>query len=231
MFSIIAPMDTNRLEQFAVTKRLYDAMPQVKEFIIPTRSLEEVREFLTAHDLMRDIHLIPYSVEQGFNPSRAFNIGVRAAKYDRIIITSPEVMPTTGVLAQLEVLPGENIVCQVADEDEEHNINTILVSKSYRGDTPGFYFLAVFNKSDIEAINGWDEEFMKGYAYEDDDFGARWVRAGLPFSIHEEIQGVHQYHPRSETIPGGANTNQSHYTDNNNNHVVRCANGLEKINI
>lgn len=231
MFSIIAPMDTNRLQQFMVTKRVYDLMPEKKEFIIPTRSAMDVALFLENNNLMKDVRLIAYQVEQGFNPSKAFNIGVRAAKYDRIIITSPEVCPQTNVLAQLEELPGQNVICQVADENEAKQIDAVLVSTSFRADTPAYYFLGCFNKSDIEKINGWDEDFMKGYAYEDNDFGARWVRAGLPFVIRDDIRAVHQYHPRSETIPGGSMTNYNHYNDNTANNVIRCANGLEKIDI
>lgn len=228
MFSIIAPMDTNRLEQFAETKKAYDAMPQKKEFIIPTRSKPDVAQYLKDHDLMKDVTLITYKHETGFNPSMALNLGVRKAKYDNLIITSPEVKPTTNVLEQLSELLDKNVVCQVQDQDENGNL-TVLVSKTYRGDTPAMYFLAMFKRADIEAINGWDEEFMKGYAYEDNDFGDRWVRAGLPFEVHEEIQAVHQYHPRSETIPGGMATNQLHYYANTDNGVVRCVNGLEQL--
>lgn len=231
MYSIVAPMDTNRLQQFMVTKRVYDLMPIKKEFIIPTRSATEVRKFLKANGLMKNVRLFSYQVEQGFNPSKAFNIGVRAAKYDRIIITSPEVVPTTNVLAQLEELPGQNVICQVADENETKQIDAVLVCTGYRDSTPAYYFLGCFNKADIENINGWDEEFMKGYAYEDDDFGARWVRAGLPFVVRDDIRATHQYHPRSETIPGGSMTNYDHYNDNTANNVIRCANGLEKIDI
>jgi GT2 family glycosyltransferase len=91
------------------------------------------------------------------------------------------------------------------------------------------YFLAMFNKSDIEKINCWDEEFMKGYAYEDNDFGARWVRAGIPFEIVEEIKGFHQYHPRSETIHGGMVINQQHFYDNTDNNITYCKNGINTI--
>jgi len=82
---------------------------------------------------------------------------------------------------------------------------------------------------DIETINGWDEEFMKGYAYEDNDFGDRWVRAGLPFEVHDEIKAVHQYHPRSETIKGGTATNMQLYHDNTDKGVTKCLNGLRKL--
>lgn len=225
MFTIIMPMDSDRLEQFAVTKRVYDAMPQEKEFIIPTRSLAEVDRFLQTNGLTRNVRLIPYTVKQGFNCSKALNIGVRNAKYDNIIITSPEVKPTTDVLAQLSECLDKNVVCMVMDEDVDGNL-TVLVDKAYRGNNPAMYFLAMFQKSDIEKINGWDEEFMKGYAYEDNDFGERWVRAGLPFEVREDITATHQYHPRSETIRGGTVANQQHFHDNTDNGVTYCKNGL-----
>lgn len=225
MFSIVMPMDTNRLEQFTHTKHAYDAMPQIKEFIIPTRSFTEVRKYLNEHDLMRDVRLVSYYVEKGFNPSRAFNIGVVNAKYDNIIITSPEVKPTTDVLAQLAELKDKNVVCQVMDQDIDGNLS-VLVGNGFRDQTPAMYFLAMFQKKDIEAINGWDEAFMAGYAYDDNDFGDRWVRAGLPFEVHDEIQATHQYHPRSETVPGGMAINLQLYHDNTDAGVIRCKKGL-----
>lgn len=228
MFSIISPMDDDRLEQFANTKRAYDEMPQAKEFIIPTRKEFQVARYLDEHDLMKGVRLIPYTVERGFNVSKALNIGVRNAKYQNIIITSPEVKPTTDVLSQFEESLGKNIICEVSDQDENGNLS-ILVSKIYRSDSPAMYFLAMFQKKDIEAINGWDEEFMKGYAYEDNDFGERWVRAGLPFEVREDIKAVHQYHPRGETIKGGSVINQQHYYDNTDAGVIRCNNGLIKL--
>lgn len=226
-FSIITPLDPIRLKQFVETKRAYDAMPQTKEFIIPTRNILTVKKYLKTYKLEKDVILRPYELERGFNVSKALNIGVRSAMYDNIIITSPEVKPTTDVLSQLEKLQGKNVICQVTDQAVDGNL-TVLVSQGYRDKTPAMYFLAMFQKKDIEAINGWDEEFTKGYAYEDDDFGARWVRAGLPFEVHDEIQAMHQYHPRNETIPGGLSVNQLHYYENTDNGVIRCDNGMVK---
>jgi hypothetical protein len=225
MFSIVMPMDTNRLEQFKETKRAYDEMPQKKEFIIPTRSEFQIARFLDEHKLMKDVRIISYGVEAGFNCSKALNIGVREAKYDSIVITSPEVKPLTDVLHQFSESLDKNIICEVSDQDIDGNL-TILVGNGYRDDTPAMYFLAKFNKADVEKINGWDEEFMKGYAYEDNDFGARWNRAGLPFELHMEIKAVHQYHPRGETIPDGLTINERQFQKNNADGVVYCKNGL-----
>jgi len=156
------------------------------------------------------------------------NIGVRNAKYEQIIITSPEVKPSSDVLEQLSHLIGQNVVCQVFDQDIEGNLSS-LVHKGFRSENPAMYFLAMYNKKDIEAINGWDEDFMKGYAFEDNDFGYRWNRAELPFRVEDDIQAVHQYHPRSETIPEGHNTNNHKLEDNNKNRVIKCKNGLKVL--
>lgn len=230
MFSFVFPMDSNRLEQFAVTKRLYDEMPQEKEFIIFTREEFQVGRYLDDNQLMKDVRLIPYKVEVGFNPSRAFNLGVRESRYNNIIITSPEVKPSTDVLEQLSELLDKNVVCEVWDEAEDGNLN-LLVSSGFRSESPAMYFLTMFRKEDIYKINGWDEDFMKGYAYEDNDFGDRWKRAGLPWEMHDEIKGLHQYHPRSETIRGGMAINMQHYHDNNDASVTYCKNGLNNDTI
>lgn len=221
-------MDPDRLEQFANTKRAYDTMPQKKEFIIPTRSEAELRRYFAKYNLGKDVKIVSYTVEVGFNCSKALNIGVRNAKYPSIIITSPEVKPITPVLEQLEKVLGTNVVCQVWDEDEHNNIIMSLVNTNFRGESPCMYFLAMFNKKDIEKINGWDEDFMKGYAYEDDDFGARWVRAKIPFVVRDDIQGCHRYHPRKETIPDGNAINLQKLIENNTTGIIRCSNGLNK---
>lgn len=228
MFSIIMPIDGNRLEQFRETKKVYDSMPQVKEFVMPTRSYDKVHAYFKKHKMLKDVRLIPYEHTVGFNPSKPNNIGVREARYEQVIMSSPEVKPLTNVLEQLETLLGQNVVCQVFDEDENGDSRMSLVHHGFRSDTPAAYFLAMFNKADIEAINGWDEDFMAGYAYEDTDFGARWVRAGLPFIVNEQIKAVHQYHPRSETIPGGLSINLAKFNENTNAGVVRPKNGLIK---
>jgi hypothetical protein len=163
MFSIIAPIDTNRLEQFHQTKLAYDAMPEVKEFVMPTRNYIKVLEYLEAHDLTKDVRLIPYTHEIGFNPSKALNIGVRNATYKNIIITSPEVKPHNDLLNKLSKMLDKNVVCQVYDQNEEGNLVS-LVNEGYRNGTPAMYFLAMFKKEDIEAVLNEGPISYKGLA-------------------------------------------------------------------
>ena len=228
MFSIITPLDPDRLELFKETKKVYDAMPQKKEFIIPTREPEVVSKYLHDNKLDKDVVIIPYTVKVGFNCSKALNLGVRKAKYPQIIITSPEVKPTTPVLSQLAELIGNNVICQVWEQNRDGSVGKSLV-KHFRAKNPSKYFLAMFKKTDILKINGWDEDYMKGYAYEDADFGERWVRAGIPCVVRLDIEALHQYHVRAETIPNGGEINRQKFLENNAAGVIKCKNGLKKL--
>lgn len=230
MFSFVVPLDNNRLELFKNSKRLYDESPTVSEFIIPTRDELIVARYLDDNKLSTGVKLIPYTLDTpGFNCSKALNLGVRNAKYDSIIITSPEVRPISNVLKQFSKLVGKNVIAQVFDLDEKGEITMSLVNFGYRSQNPAMYFLAMFNKADIQKINGWDEDFMLGYAYEDDDFGSRWLRAELAFEVHDEIQAEHQYHQRLETIAGGTDINHNKFNDNNTRGIVQAPNGLYNL--
>jgi hypothetical protein len=218
------PLDTNRLPQLQKTIEAYKAfgIPIGTEFIFVTRTLDCVTEFVG----ILNYKLAKYTHELGFNPSKALNIGVRCASNERIIITSPEVMPKTNVLKQLAEVENQNVVCQVWEQNEDGSIGMSLVNSKFRTEHPGYYFCALFQKSDIEQINGWDEEFMKGYAFEDDDFGHRWSRAKLPFIVRDDIELIHQWHPRSETIPNGWNINKNRMLFNDASGTVWATRGL-----
>lgn len=227
MFSIVMPMDDDRFPQFHRTKLAYDAMPQEKQFVIVTRKMGEVSAYLNNHHLNKEVHIVPYTYTNGFNPAMALNIGVSHSLYPNIIITCPEVLPQPDVLDKLTHYIGQNVVCQVYNLDSDGNRIMSLVNSTYRHETPGFYFLAMYNRHHIEHINGWDERFMAGHSHEDEDFGNRWVRAGLPFTIADDIVGEHQYHPpHGELTPGANDINQLHLIYNNLNGVTRCEYGL-----
>lgn len=226
MFSIISPIDSNRLQQFKATYEAYKALGEyVYEFIMPTREYDKVKAFFDANNIQAK--LIPYEHSIGYNPSKALNIGYKNVTYDNIIVTSPEVMPKTNVLQQLSELIGQNVLCQVWEQNEDKSIGMSLVNSTFRSSHPGYYFLAMFTKDSIAKINGWDEEFMKGYAFEDDDFGHRFNRAGLKFVMRDDIQAIHQWHPRSETIPNGWNINKDRLRYNDACGTVWATKGVQ----
>ncbi len=48
----------------------------------------------------------------------------------------------------------------------------------------------------LRTIGGYDEAFMPGFCYEDDDFTYRLWSIPLDFVFDDNVHGVHQYHPR-----------------------------------
>jgi hypothetical protein len=200
--SIIIPCDRERIPLLQITLEKYLEFDMHKvEILIVTRTIESMEEII--ENELLPIRLIKYN-DGGpyFNPARALNLGVSRAYYDNIIITGPEVKPITNIIEQFKSLPKGNYVCQVFDLNQDGSIRLSLVNKNFRGDTPGFCFLAMYRKEDIIAINGWDEQFCDGKAYEDEDFGKRWVRAGIPFEVREDIQANHQWHLRNDVKKG-----------------------------
>jgi hypothetical protein len=225
--SIIMPCEQNRVSLLKITLKKYLEFGfNDVEFIIPTRTIIDIKEII--EDESFSIQLIKY--ENGgpyFNPARALNLGVQNSKYSNIIITCPEVCPWSNVLQQFSVLPEGAYVAQVFDINIDGVITLSLVNKRYRFQHPGFYFLAMYKKEDIIKINGWDEDFLLGKAYDDSDFGERWVRAGIPFEVREDIQANHMYHLRESTLDSEQiNLNKINY--NRKNNVIRPKNGLIK---
>jgi hypothetical protein len=218
MLSVIIPCDT-RWALLEKTIAAYHSLhaPSIlysTEFIVVTRARSEKPAGISK--------LIRYEFDlKECNPAMALNIGLKEAKYENIVVTCPEVMPTTPVLTQFGHEAGKNVIAQVFEDGSP------LVSTTYRNDFPGLYFLAMYNKAEIiEKLNGWDEDFMVGVGWEDTDFGERFKRAGLSYTIRDDIQAIHQKHERTSNV--FASTNQDTFNRNNVLNVIKAKNGLVK---
>ena len=49
----------------------------------------------------------------------------------------------------------------------------------------------------LRMTGGFDEKFMDGYWYDDDDFTYRIWRLGIPYLFDDSIRGIHQHHDRA----------------------------------
>jgi len=168
-----------------------------------------------------------------FNPAMALNYGVKECKFNSVIVTSPEIKPLCDVIGEFRQLEIGNYICKVLDESEDGGLNThggkkYLVGSDFRSKTPAMYFLAMFRKRDILKINGWDMRFMQGYCFEDEDFGNRFMRAGLTFEVKDNIQAIHQYHPRKNQGSDGWKRNKKLLESNNSEGLIRVQYGIEK---
>lgn len=224
--TFIFPCDPDRVSLFEKTLDHYMARDVLRgrvEFLVVSRSFHHLP---FSCSFVRVIHY-DYPFED-FNPAMALNIGIQNAQCDNIVFTSPEVRPQSNVITQLMESERDNYLCKVWDLNERGYKTRALVTKHYRSQHPGMYFLACFKKEDLVAINGVDEAFCGGYACEDEDFGHRFNRAGLKFTLREDIIAHHQYHERVFKAEP-RKINGKILLENDMNGIIRCKNGLEKL--
>lgn len=228
--NIIMPVDVNRLPLLKNTldKYIEYSVPNDVYFTFVTRSFNELTDFLCHYDMKINYGVVTYKHEgKYFNPALALNLGVKNAVYDNIVITCPEVKPLHNVFQVLDKLDRGNFVFNVLDE-YEHGGTWSLVNSKFRGETVGMYFFAVFKKEDIETINGWDLEFMNGYAWEDVDFGNRFKRAGFSHIVMDVPIAIHQWHPRGAPDGDGWAKNKIMLDMNERDGTIVCERGLRQ---
>jgi len=174
-----------------------------------------------------------------FTPALTNNIGFRHADGDVVVVTGPETIHGQWNVELASKVPENR--CQYglvfrADDrfekwissDEQHAhlpIEAMLRAPGARADCrtrpphpPAYWYWMVVRKSNIEAIGGCDEEFMRGICGDDDDFANRMkMRGVIPIFKHEMV-GIHQDHSRTDK------------TDNHNVRFTAKWGQLRKIN-
>lgn len=128
------------------------------------------------------------------NPSKAFNTGLFLATGDRLIVMSSDVIVTSDAVKSMDRhwTPACGYTPRVMDLDTQIE---------YCGPTRPFpmpWFLVLPTK-DVQEMGGWDEQFLAGYAFEDNDFVGR-IALKLGTILCDWVPVVyHQTHER----PGG----------------------------
>jgi len=225
---MIVPCEKERLPLFLKTLEKYQEFgpfPVKLEILIPTRTIKTADFFPAFSEIIK---ILPYEWSgKFFNPAKAFNLGVKNSKYNNLLICSPEIRPVTNVLEQFSKLQRNNYLCQAFDLNKDgKRIRNLLKGRWWN---PGFYFLALYKKEDIETINGWDEDFMLGNCYDDGDFGLRFLRAKLTYEKKPEIIAEHLWHLRKNYKPKGKIINCAHKDWNTKHNIIRPINGLKKL--
>lgn len=227
MISILYPI-RNRLDLFrntidSIKKYAHEIKDEYEIIVLDSAGDSNLRTFcrVTCQELpIRYVHYDYPNLPERHNPAYAFNLGFRLAKYDSIVLTSPEISHRTPVVKQLMKLVGKNVICRVIDLKPDHTTNITLVSTTYRANSPGLYFIGMYTKNFYKKLGGIDEQFMKGESCEDVDFGNRFLRANLTFEIHDEIVGLHQWHPRVKRNDKTFGVNYAIMKNNDKNKVI-----------
>jgi glycosyltransferase involved in cell wall biosynthesis len=145
----------------------------------------------------------------GTNPCLPFNIAVKAASNDTIVLTNPECLPLHNV-GRMEGVKGYEVwsCLSMTKAMSEKGFDAVdVLGHPYAATQDGgegwyvhpkynprpLHFLAAMPRQSFLDIGGFDEDFRMGVAYEDDDFVRRIHLAGLPVTIRREVV-LHQWH-------------------------------------
>lgn len=133
-------------------------------------------------------------------PAHAWNTGFDRAHGDLLYCISSEVVQDAGNVrkAKLACSSGDVVVFGACHNSEPENLVVgaepgLLVSS--RMPRP-LGFIVCMPAAKVKEIGGFDEDFMGGFWYDDDDFFLRMWRTGVDFLFDDGIHGVHLDHKR-----------------------------------
>ncbi len=133
-------------------------------------------------------------------PALAWNHAFRAASHELIYSISSEVVQDAGNIEKARAMcaGGDVVAFGACHNSKPVNLVTgadpgLLVSSQM---TRPLGFIACMPRKNVIDIGGFDEEFMGGYWYDDDDFFLRMWQTGLDFVFTDDIHGIHLHHER-----------------------------------
>jgi len=214
MFSIIMPY-YNRFKHLSNTlvsfKEHYSDLEYEVLIVEDFKNQMDSVEHINLHSLIEEyeddcnIKVISYDKNPCYNPAEMFNIGVEEAKYDRIVLTNPECFHESNILKGLESYSmSDYIVCACASVVKQNQVTSIKDFKSmfhmwyiHSQHYPRkLHFCSCISKDNYKAIGGFDEEYLKGIAYEDDDFALKVEQGKINIVHADELIVLHQDHSR-----------------------------------
>ena len=145
-------------------------------------------------------------------PAKAWNAGFKAATSDLLYCISSEVVQEEGNVKKAVELCTKWV--GGAPDNKIVHYNTAVFGACHNstptqlvvGAEPGLLasskmprplgFIVCMPRWAVDEIGGFDEEFMKGFWYDDDDLFIRLWHAGLSFLFDDSIHGTHLDHGR-----------------------------------
>lgn len=161
------------------------------------------------------------------NPSIPYNMGFQMASCDAVVIMNSECIPIGGAIEFLRMqVRSDNYVVLPCYSTTEVQFRDIC-RKPYQADQivrphrtdldqanqwyhhpihhPTWYhFMTCLTLSNLRSLGGFNEEFARGYCFEDNEFLWR-VRKLLKVEGQDEHFGyaIHQWHPKNRKFSGG----------------------------
>ena len=146
------------------------------------------------------------------NPALAWNIGIHEARGSRVVIQSPEIayrdFHNIARLASWPLNGREAVIADVYDSTWANTEFDGWISGGPKGRT--LPFLACYRRIDLLAIGGFEEAFMDGIGFDDNEFAERFALSGGRYLFaREQIVAEHLPHPRVADGADGIRINEA----------------------
>lgn len=166
------------------------------------------------------------------NPCVTFNIGLREAKGDIIVLQNPECLHVHDILSYFITNVDDSKYISISaygldpettkilpQHYENNSVKELLESlpqRRYIGGTAlgwynhsrhrpvHFHFCSAMTRLNMSKLNGFDERFALGIGYDDDELIARIKILGLKLVIEDSVSVIHQYHTSIWNPPNAA---------------------------
>lgn len=148
---------------------------------------------------------------KSYNPSTKYNLGVREASGEIILLTNPEVPHISDVLKFIDNSDMNNLyvicACQAVHtikngasfKDCEFKFYMWYQHTQYRD--VRYHFCTVISKDNyLNKVKGFNEIFIKGIAYDDDNFVKRVQKSGMIMLPVDDLVTFHIEHSRNYRI-------------------------------
>lgn len=167
------------------------------------------------------------------NPCVTFNIGLREAKGDIIVLQNPECLHVQDVLTFLSKYTNDSnyisisaygldppLTKTIPERNANNTLSDFLISLPQRGYIGGtalgwynhskyrpvhFHFCSAMTRTNMAKLNGFDERYAHGIGYDDDEIIVRIKILGLKLVIVDNVSVIHQYHSSLWSGPNSGN--------------------------
>ena len=183
---------------------------------------ERIEEFVNEFPFLRVIRIEPEN-KWYVNSSVPYNIGIRDAVGDIIILQNPECLHVHDILSyvnenindatyitmsayaldkkqteKLHECCNNNTVIDFFKDLPQQTCDPVVGWYNHTKFRPKYYhFCSAITKVNMDKLNGFDERYANGVEYEDNEFLERVKRLGLNLIIKDNISVIHQNHPTS----------------------------------
>jgi len=180
-----------------------------------------VEDLVTEFPFLKIVRIEPINKWYSPNSCVPYNEGIRIAKGEIIVLQNAECFHVHDILTYFKEnindlnyisISAYGLNSELTKILPQYSINNTvpdflkgLPQVPYRGIVPSWYnhsiirptyfhFCSAITRSNMKRLNGFDERYATGLAYEDSDFLHRVRLLGLDIKIIDDVTVIHQYH-------------------------------------